>query len=66
MLIPPPFPDDQRETTYQAALLLVSIIDNQLTLAHRHFYDAGGKLLLTLDQVVHAILEDRLLPPETR
>ena len=54
------------EATYQAALKLVARIDDDLTRGVRHYRNKAGKLLMTLDEVVRAILENDLLLDEER
>jgi len=58
------YPVDEREATYQAALKLVARIDEDLTKGIRHYRTKGGKLLTTLDEVVHAILDNDLMQQE--
>jgi hypothetical protein len=63
---------DDADARYAAALRLVQAIDRDLQKGTRHYYDASGKLLVSLDEVVQAILNDtlvvdrspRLLPEE--
>ncbi len=55
----------EREAAYYAALELVAQIDEALTRGTRHYRNKAGELLTTLDQVVHAILNNDLLLPET-
>ena len=59
-------PLSEKDTTYYAALKLVARIDEDLTRGVRHYRNKAGELLTTLDQVVHAILADDLLLPETQ
>lgn len=54
----------EREAAYQAALKLVTRIDDDLIRGVRHYRNKGGKLLGTLDEVVRAILADDLLLPD--
>jgi hypothetical protein len=56
----------EQEATYNAALKLVARIDEDLTKGTRHYRNKAGVLLTTLDEVVHAILNDDLLLPEER
>ena len=64
-LIAPASPTDaDREQCYQAALKLVERIDDDLTRGTYYYRNNDGELLLTLDQVVVAILDDDLLLPE--
>jgi hypothetical protein len=44
----------------------VARIDEDLTKGVRHYRNKAGVLLTTLDQVVHAILNDDLLLPDTQ
>lgn len=46
--------------TYQAAYELIATIDARLRRRTVHYYDTAGNLLWTLDQVVRAIMENRL------
>lgn len=62
-LVPTPA---EQEATYQAALELVAIIDENLTRGVFHYRNKAGVLLTTLDEVIHAILDDNLLLPEKR
>lgn len=48
-----------RERVYLAALALVGRIDGRLE-RQIHFRDTAGKCLTSLDEVVQAILENRL------
>jgi len=57
-------PENEREATYNAALELVAIIDENLTRGTCHYRNKAGLLLTTLDEVVHAILDDDLLLSE--
>ena len=62
---------DDADARYAAALHLVQAIDGDLQKGTRHFHNSAGKLLLSLDEVVQAILNDdlvtdraaRFLPP---
>jgi hypothetical protein len=56
----------EEEATYYAALKLVARIDEDLTKGTRHYRNKAGVLLTTLDEVVHAILNDDLLLSEER
>jgi hypothetical protein len=59
-------PDDD-DARYAAALRLVQAIDHDLQKGTRHYYDATGRLLVSLDEVVQAILNDNLMvdrPPK--
>ena len=59
-------PDDD-DARYAAALRLVQAIDRDLQKGTRHYYDATGRLLVSLDEVVQAILNDNLMvdrPPK--
>lgn len=51
----------EAEATYEAALQLVSLIDNDLAKGIRHYRDKSGHLLTSLEEVVNAILADNLL-----
>lgn len=58
----------EQEDAYYAALKLVARIDEDLTKGIRHYRNKAGILLTTLDEVVHAILDNDLLldeQPET-
>lgn len=59
-------PTSENDATYYAALKLVARIDEDLTKGVRHYRNKAGVLLTTLDQVVHAILNDDLLLPDTQ
>jgi len=52
---------DDADARYAAALRLVQLIDRDLQKGTRHYYDASGKLLVSLDEVVQAILNDTLV-----
>jgi hypothetical protein len=52
---------DDADARYDAALRLVQAIDRDLQKGTRHYYDATGKLLVSLDEVVQAILNDNLV-----
>ncbi|MGC8880416.1 MAG: hypothetical protein ACP5R2_14465 [Anaerolineae bacterium] len=52
---------DDADARYAAALRLVQAIDQDLQKGTRHYYDASGKLLVSLDEVVQAILNDTLV-----
>jgi hypothetical protein len=54
-------PTDDADARYAAALRLVQAIDHDLQKGTRHYYDATGKLLVSLDEVVQAILNDKLV-----
>jgi hypothetical protein len=56
-------PVSEQEAAYYAALRLVARIDEDLTKGIRHYRNKAGLLLTTLDQVIHAILNDDLLLP---
>lgn len=53
--------------TYQAAYELIATIDARLRRRTTHYYDTAGNLLIHLDQVVTAIMENRLAiaPPQS-
>lgn len=59
-LVPTP---EERQAGYYTALELVAMIDENLTRDIYHYRNRAGVLLETLDQVVHAILNDDLLLP---
>ncbi len=50
----------EREEAYYAALNLVARIDEDLTKGIRHYRNKAGTLLLTLDEVIRAILDNDL------
>ena len=52
---------DTEEETYQTALELVMLIDQQLTTGTQHYHTKSGRLLRTLDEVVNAILTDDIV-----
>jgi hypothetical protein len=54
----------ERESAYYAAVELVAYIDEALAKGTRHYRNKAGELLTTLDEVVHAILNNDLLLPE--
>ena len=54
-------PDDA-DARYAAALKLVEAIDYNLRNGTEHYYDTQGKLLRSLDEVIHAALTDTLAP----
>jgi hypothetical protein len=56
-----PIQADDEDTRYAAALRLVQAIDRDLQRGTRHYYDSAGKLLLSLDEVVQAILSNNLM-----
>lgn len=58
---PAPVLVDDADARYDAALRLVQAIDHDLQKGTRHYYDATGKLLVSLDEVVQAILNDNLV-----
>jgi hypothetical protein len=51
---------DDADDRYAAALKLVQIIDHNLRNGTQHYYDVQGRLLQTLDEVIHAMLNDSL------
>jgi len=53
---------DDADACYAAALKLVQSIDRELQKGTRHYYDTRGRLLRTLDEVIHALLTDSLAP----
>ena len=64
LVVSPPIAEG--DAAYYAALKLVDRIDEDLTTGMRHYRNKAGRLLTTLDEVVHAILADDLLLPEER
>jgi hypothetical protein len=50
------------DARYAAALKLVQAIDHNLRNGTQHYYDTQGKLLNSLDEVIHAMLTDSLAP----
>ncbi len=57
-------PAQPNPATYHAALQLVARIDDDQSRGVRHYRSRGGQLLMTLDQVVEAILADDLATVE--
>jgi hypothetical protein len=55
------YPEDA-DARYAAALKLVQAIDRNLSNGTEHYYNTQGKLLNTLDEVIHAMLTDSLAP----
>jgi hypothetical protein len=53
--------NDDPDACYAAALSLVQAIDKDLQRGTRHYYNAAGKLLVSLDEVIQAILSDDLV-----
>jgi len=53
--------NDDADVCYAAALSLVQAIDKDLQHGTRHYYNAAGKLLVSLDEVIQAILCDELV-----
>ena len=51
---------DDADARYEAALKLVQAIDRNLRNGTCHYYDTRGRLLNTLDEVIHAVLTDTL------
>ncbi len=51
---------DDADARYAAALKLVQAIDHNLRNGTQHYYDTQGRLLSTLDEVIHAMLSDSL------
>lgn len=49
---------------YDIALEIVTRIDTHLAQGTQHYRDRDGRLLTTLDQVIHAILTDNLTTQE--
>ncbi len=58
---PRSYPNDA-DARYAAALKLVQAIDRNLQYGTQHYYDTQGRLLNTLDEVIHAMLTDSLAP----
>lgn len=56
-----PIKGQDREVAYQLALLLVAIIEEDLSRETRHYRTKTGQLLTTLDQVIQAALDNNLL-----
>ena len=54
-------PDKQQEQAYHVALGLVEQIDLDLVNGTGHYFTKSGRLLISLEQVVMAILDDDLL-----
>jgi hypothetical protein len=54
-----PYSEDA-DARYAAALKLVQAIDHNLRNGTHHYYDTQGRLLSTLDEVIHAVLNDNL------
>lgn len=52
---------DDADARYAAALNLVRAIDRDLQKGTRHYYDTQGRLLVSLDEVIQAILKDTLV-----
>ena len=52
---------DDADARYAAALNLVQAIDRDLQKGTRHYYDGRGRLLVSLDEVIQAILKDNLV-----
>ena len=52
---------DEADIRYVAALSLVEAIDRDLQKGTRHYYDTAGNLLISLDEVIQAILSDTLV-----
>jgi len=57
-LVPTPA---EREATHRAALELVALIDKNLSRGICHYRDRTGRLLTTLDEVIHAVLNNDLM-----
>jgi hypothetical protein len=51
---------DDADARYATALKVVQAIDYNLQHGTRHYYDIHGRLLTTLDEVIHAALSDSL------
>lgn len=56
----------EQDVAYYAALELVAYIDEALAKGTRHYRNKAGELLTTLDEVVHAILNNNLQLPESQ
>lgn len=54
-------PSIHRRASYAASLLLVADIDADLTTGRHHYRNRAGGLLLALDEVVRAIIDNDLL-----
>ncbi len=52
---------NEADACYAAALNLVEAIDRDLQRGTRHYYSASGRLLVSLDEVIEAILNDELI-----
>lgn len=48
------------EARYQAALVFVNTVDENLTTGRRHYRSRAGVLLQTLDEIVRALLAGEL------
>jgi hypothetical protein len=53
------------DARYAVALELVRAIDEHLKNRTRHYRDIQGRLLLSLDEVIHAMLTDSLVQERT-
>jgi hypothetical protein len=51
---------EDADARYAEALKLVQAIDDNLRNGTHHYYDTQGRLLRTLDEVIHAVLSDSL------
>lgn len=49
------------DVRYQAAVSLVNTIDYHLQRGTCHYRDRGGRLLMSLDEAIRAILKDELV-----
>jgi hypothetical protein len=54
----------EQEAAYRAALELVARIDEDLTRGVRHYRTKAGCLLVKLDEIVRAIIDNDLLWPD--
>lgn len=53
---------EEQAAVYAAGLQLVEVIDDNLATGRVHYRTKAGKLLLTLEEVVRAILAGKLMP----
>lgn len=53
-----------RKKVFSTALTLVKLIDEGCITGRQHYRTKQGKFLETLDQVIVAIMEDNLMPPQ--
>jgi hypothetical protein len=64
--VPPRSYPNDADARYAAALKLVQAIDRNLQYGTQHYYDTEGRLLNTLDEVIHAMLTDSLASGKPR